>query len=743
MVEAEKDRQIVLAALAERGGGSALRGWRKELDPDGSLDTSFLDFCKAASRMKIQVDALKLFGEDSPQSLSLHELAPVQGGLVDKFRKWMDERFGGPTEMFMAFETPESDGMLTRELFEESCIEHGFEASKEDLSEIFNLLDANCIGSIAMEDVSFLDMDEKRREGAIQKARTKRKFAHEHLLTEVYRENRKLSVPTSHRLAPRGWHAPAFDNLPEVIIEKRLNWQRLHDQRCKQAGADFQRQLQSAFGNGVRAWRRGLDPGCKFVLRKTDLARYCRVVNFNCDINSLWKTLDHDSDGCVGLEDVASKAAASLANFWLWVHKSYGGCSLVWDRVMREARPPSTWKSTSSLPYGAFQRALKSMGWQGIKQGAGIALCNALDLYGCGIVARSDLQWVDRWNPPDWLCQEADPQALEDFRAVMKRACGPPLRQWREMDKDNSNEVSWVEFQEACDEVGFTGNRGGVWRYLDKGLNGHIRLQDYDRVGARILLSFKDFVDKNFGSVEYAFKSMDTDGSGSLTFSEMKRACRRMKWKGDVRTLFYCLDIDASGGPGANSLSYNELAFLDTWPMVQNEDGKEDLADEAEDGDNMFSKRLSTDSRYSFLSNASEVAMSSLASPAGRLRRSSSEPFRPSSDAKPKLPALQRFDNYRPAAHDPSWRKSKTFVKSDITAAFRKSNELLRAKTTQLQTEYKELQKQARRHSLSRRRNSGSRHLDQDAEEDTEEQAEAGLEAVDEGDDPLHLGATA
>uniref|UniRef100_A0A7S4UW69 EF-hand domain-containing protein n=1 Tax=Alexandrium monilatum TaxID=311494 RepID=A0A7S4UW69_9DINO len=695
MVEVERDRQIVLRALAKRGDGSALRGWRQELDPDGSLDTRFLDFCKAAARLKIAVDALKLFGEESPDALTLQKLAPVQGALVNKFRKWMADKFGGPGEMFMVFEPPDSDGKLTREVFMEKCKEHGFESSESDLAEVFNLLDASCMGSIAMEDVSFLDMDEKRRAGAIEKARVRRKFAHEHQMTEVYRENRRFNLSIAHRLAPRGWHAHAFEELQEVLIERRCKWKRIHDVRCREAGEIFARHLRSAYGNGVRAWRRGLDPRCNFVLRKVDLGRYCRTVNLEVDLAGLWKSLDRSNNGELFMEDVASKSSAALASFRYFVRKSHPACGLVWDQVLVESRSPSSWKSNSSLPYGPFLRALKTLGWPGIAQGVGVDLCQALDLYGCGIVCKTDLHWLDKWEAPDWLCTEADPEAFEDFSRVMKQAFGAPLRQWRQLDEDNSNEVSWAEFTECCDQIGWNGNRGGVWRHLDKGLNGYISLKEFDALSSEVMLSFKDFVDRNFGSVEYAFKSMDTDGSGSLTLSELKRACKRLKWKGDVRTLLRCLDLET--GDGRTTLSWRELDFLDTWPMT--EEGNE-AADEPGDkmpplggavGQAASLKRLSTDG--GLMSPPISPQVSSQRS-SGKLQRSASEPFRVSSGSNLSLPALKRRDEYRPGDHDPSWRKSKTSVKADILAAFRKQNDHLRGKTDQLRAEHKELEKQ-------------------------------------------------
>mmetsp|Transcript_28364 Transcript_28364/g.90243 ORF Transcript_28364/g.90243 Transcript_28364/m.90243 type:complete len:725 (-) Transcript_28364:174-2348(-) len=670
---AEADRQAVIAALVARGGGSVLRGWRRELDPDGSLDVNFLDFCKAAKSLRLSVDSVRLFGEDSPQSLTLDELAPVEGALVNRFRKWVADTFSGPSEMFMIFEPPDSDGKLTRDTFKTQCIQHGFLAPDRDLTELFNLLDGSCAGFVVMEDVSFLDMDEQRREGAIHKARMRRQYAHEHLMTEAFRENQRLAVPKSHRLAPRLWHAHAFEQLPEVVIEKRMKWNLTHLERKRHAHATFMRHLQSAYGNGVRGWRRGLDPHCRFTLTRVELARYCRTVNLDLDVPSLWKALDQDGDNAVYLEDVASKAAAALANFWLWARGSYTSCALIWDRVMAVARPPSTWKSTSSLPYGSFLGALRVLLWPGISEaGAGTALCNALDLNGCGIVCGKDLEWLDKWDAPEWLCKEPDPQAWEEFTALMSRAYGRPLRCWRHIDVDSSNEVSWAEFQDACDRVGFTGNRGGVWRYLDKNLSGSISLTEYDAPSAELLLSFKEWLDQSFGSVEYALKSMDTDGSGSLTFSELKRACKRLQWKGDVRQLFLCLDVDTT--PGVRSLSYSEIAFLDSWSPASDP--------QEEDSTEGHGRCLPQ------TPPAKGVVAGRGAPAASKMQRSASTP----TAGAPSLPAVPKAGRL-----DPCWRPSSSCTRAEIIASLRAQNDCLRAKGEQLRAQHRKFQRESRR----------------------------------------------
>mmetsp|Transcript_118580 Transcript_118580/g.369379 ORF Transcript_118580/g.369379 Transcript_118580/m.369379 type:complete len:442 (-) Transcript_118580:75-1400(-) len=212
-----------------------------------------------------------------------------------------------------------------------------------------------------------------------------------------------------------------------------------------------------------------------------------------------------------------------------------------------------------------FMQALEHLGcpWAA-ETGTGGLLCAALDFYGCGFISREDLEWLDRWPVSEWLSAAPDAAAWEELRRLMLASHGRPLRVWRSLlDKDNSNLVTWVEFQEACQAVGFRGDIGGAWCHLDQDTSGTISLQEFDPHTAEMLVSFKAWVQDHFGTVEFAFRSLDTDGSGSVSFSELKRGCMRLKWEGDAREIFDCLDQDA--GAERQTLSYKELEFLDSW----------------------------------------------------------------------------------------------------------------------------------------------------------------------------------
>lgn len=567
--------------LAQRGNGSLLRGWRRELDTDGSLDVGFQEFCTAASRLGVSVDAEAMFGAGSPDSLSLVGLAPAEGQLVERFRRWMTGTFGGPGEMFMAFEgRPEqgSDGKLPMQAFVDGCQARGFYGTEEEISQILELLDMDESGLVAMQDVMFLETDRRRREGAIQKGKLKHKRERQALLQKVYKEDFCREVSRNHRRAPRAWQVAAVERLPALVQERKFHWRRKKQERVREAGNIFDAHVRAKYGNGVRAWRQGLDPNSKFTLDKVEFGSYCRKVNFDADVGDLWRSLDQDRDGRLHLEEVGTGHAAVLARFQAWAKQQFGSCTASWEKLSRVHPRPCCWKSDKAMKGSTFLKALQAWGWPRPRKTfgpqevdiVGRQLCAALDLHGCGIVSVQDLVWLDKWAAPEYLAAEPDQQAWRELRASMLRFCaGKPLRAWREfLDSNDQNRASWTDFKSACKTVGFTGNVGGAWRYLDADSSGSISLQEYDRESAELLGSFKELIDYNFGCVQFAFKSMDTDGSGSISFSELNRACRVLGWPGNVRTIFDFLDIDVS--PGKRTLSFKELAFLDNWAPEDN-----------------------------------------------------------------------------------------------------------------------------------------------------------------------------
>lgn len=574
----EEDRTTVQQALRVRGHGSLLRGWRLEMDPDGTYECKYQWFCDAAKRMGLAVNIQRLFAEESLDSLTLEELAPHEGELVDKFRRWMVARFGDPIEMFSAFE-PAADEYLTKEGFLAGCGKYGFVANVTDLSDIFSMLDRYCQGQVPVAQVMFLE-GSGRMAGLFGSAKERAKVKHisDTNLITFHREMKQKALSPRNRNALRLWHVAEIERLPILFAEKVRDHQRYTQRKKDEARRIFFQHLNSAHGNHVRAWRKTLDPGNKFMVSRAALSRYCRSVDLKINFAYLWKVLSESGNGNhLTLEQTGYQTSACLAAFRRWVVSKFGTCASLWAvpetmATISQCAPGGglcNWDSNRCMPVKVFTKLMHSFGYTCSRaEDQMIRTCLPLN---SGIIFLSDLEWLDLWQAPSYLYAEPNREAWEKFRGMLLQMYKTPLNAWRKaLDIDDSNEVSFFEFQKACEKVKFSDDVAGAWRYADEDSSGMISLQEFDDGTSDMLTSFKTWVDQNFGSVEQMFEVLDTEGECALTLSQLKRACKRFNWTGNLRGLFEMIQANTSkdkaqqAAQGAN-LRHQELEFLDNW----------------------------------------------------------------------------------------------------------------------------------------------------------------------------------
>lgn len=565
--------------LTDKGGGSLLRGWRTELDPHFKLRASHEDFTRAAISLGVEggeaAAELLLRRSGSYDAISLVELAPEAGVLVCKFRRFVGS-FGSAKHFFTALAGDDEE--LSLQSFTAACRRHGLDATEKEMTDIFCLCDVDGGEMLSLEEVLFLEPDALVRQQEtirLQQLQMSQKGPRQAFMAEVYTEELGKKLSDRHRLAPRPWQSKDFEALPKVICRRNQSWFRGKQTKTQEARETFLTYIRSAYGCEIRAWRRGLDPQSTFQLSLPTLKTWFRDssrLRETVELSTLWKSLDRDGSGSIGMEELAPWAAEALAFFQKWMKGNLGSCAAAWDhpaavQAFEGPQREGLWKSRTKLLNGPFAKVIKDIGYTPIAQpSVRSTILSSLDYFGCGFVSRADLEWLDLWEPPDWICSEPDLDAWAEIRKMIMSRYDHPLAAWRGLlDRDDSNSVSWREFKDACRRVGYRGNLGGAWRALDDDLSGAITLQEFDEPSFSILESFKKWGEDNFGSVELLFKSIDADGSGSVTLPELRRACKAGKWRGDVHTLFNCLDVDGRRAGGKRSISIEELLFLDSW----------------------------------------------------------------------------------------------------------------------------------------------------------------------------------
>lgn len=316
---------------------------------------------------------------------------------------------------------------------------------------------------------------------------------------------------------------------------------------------DFKALLKRSFGHLFRAWRRALDPKGTMTVPRSEVYKVVRQLKWKGDVRALWQALDHDASGLTTLEELDPGCAQLLAQFKEWATLQWGPkCAVPMFTAMDRTR-------RKKLSYSQFVQECEVRGFLRKTK----TLATWLDWQDKKCLQVDDFAFLDAWRPPAWLTATPNQAAAEEFKVCLKAKYGSVLKGWRSaMDKDNSNCCNWHEFQEAAKIIKHTHDVAGSWLALDEDLSGFITLKEIDEEAHCSLLKFKQWAEDEFGGVRSAFKVLDRDASGELTYREFRGACRNYGFAGDTKSLFHSLD---TGGEGRIQL--REVSFLDAWEV--------------------------------------------------------------------------------------------------------------------------------------------------------------------------------
>ncbi|CAK9057862.1 unnamed protein product [Durusdinium trenchii] len=571
-----KERRDLVSTLAERGGGLLLRGWRRELDPDGSMDVSIKELDWHLRRLGLlDLTAKNVVGLKEDGMLTLEELCPTDGELVNRIRDWIKDVWGSPADLWRALDVKQL-GNLDREGWISACVANGFDGTAPELSYLFDFIDIDESGQVNKEEILFLETDSEARDKAIFEEKIKSRGQVQRLWASVYWSEQHKELSSLNR----PWMAKFFESLPPLVIVQRQRRLREVRRRQRRAKAVFLQKCREKFGSCARAWRRGIDPEGKFYVDKLTLRHFCRgqEIDKHVDLQSLWTTLDSDKDGRIGVQDISPLGAVALASFRAWCRQISGSCRAVWNlpelvdarsSPQKEGSVTVLLNSERKILLRKFVECLKALGWK--CSGDQAEMLSALDYFNVGFISEADLYWLDTWEPPLFLTAQASEEAWNEIREILLEIYGTPLNAWRHLDIDGQNEVSWAEFVSGCRRVRFRGDTGGAWRFIDSDASGYISMEEFSPDHYNVLMSFKEWASGLYGSVGNAFKNFDKEGDGILTLSILRRACQKGKWGGDPQMLFDCLEPSSSKDP--KQITVEDVSFLDLWP--DREDGQD------------------------------------------------------------------------------------------------------------------------------------------------------------------------
>ena len=102
--------------------GNFIRSWRLGMDFNGDLELSFDEFCTALDQMKFRCDVPQLWksfdvgGEGGEEDegdgcITLAEIDPPSGAILNGWRKWIYNEFGGPLNFFRELDKHKNNGV--------------------------------------------------------------------------------------------------------------------------------------------------------------------------------------------------------------------------------------------------------------------------------------------------------------------------------------------------------------------------------------------------------------------------------------------------------------------------------------------------------------------------------------------------------------------------------------------------------------------------------------------------------
>jgi Ca2+-binding EF-hand superfamily protein len=554
----EKDTERLQRLLLNLGDGFALKGWRRKFDPEGALGIPFTKFCKVSVEIGFVKRAAELHARPRDfSSIMLQQVIPELGALMESFRRWISLKYKDHGNFFDALD-PEHKNKVSREDFVSSCRLKGFHASETELLELFTCCDQEGHGYIIRDDVVFLEHDAAFKERELMHIKRRKQYEVEKLQSDNYVQELANEVSSHNRQATRPWVARTFEEMPVIQRQVQGMCEKKRVKKGVESRVAFIRHIRRLHGSEVTSWRRVLDSDAKFLVSEGRFRQLCRQLDFKGDMKALWYSLDPDHDGTLSLEQLSPQAAILLASFRQWIVERFGSCIKLWDARIRSM----VGKNIGTVDFGQILSKLECPMIQGEKgKTATKFICRSLDVSGGGFICKTDLEWLDKWQPAEWLTVGPDEFAWRQLNDVLVNKFGHILKAWfSELDTDNSNKLSWAEFHDACERLKLEGNMGAAWRWLDKDLVGWISLAAIDEESSNLLHSFKEWAESRFGSLPSFFKTVGSSTSTcALSYPELRVACRKFKWEGDAQVLFNCLTKNG------DSVTLKDVAFLSNW----------------------------------------------------------------------------------------------------------------------------------------------------------------------------------
>lgn len=358
---------------------------------------------------------------------------------------------------------------------------------------------------------------------------------------------------------------------------------------------EFIRHLERKHGSVIRAWRRVLDADGDGSLSRAEFFLGVRSVGFKGSLEELWRQFDLDGSGHLTLEELHPESQRECGDFYNCIVASLGG--------LEQAFEHSDNDGNNELKFQEFLSLCKEVGFKGNAQ----RMWNHLDIDGSGQLAYEEVEFLERIATYDFaevLAQEtqrrnykkeiarqaeADKRDTKkfvkkytqmkarvtaehsadklrtEFLQTLSRRFGSVVQGWRKcLDPHNRSQLRYQDFKKNVQKIlgkdeEAQSKTDELWKLLrqpdkDGDLKDHLELEDLDPLAHAEVDKFKQQCLDRYGTLERAFRAIDSDGSGKVSFAEFKEWCADIKFVGSERRLFEFLDADGSGSIGLEEI---------------------------------------------------------------------------------------------------------------------------------------------------------------------------------------------
>jgi len=392
------------------------------------------------------------------------------------------------------------------------------------------------------------------------------------------RESRKSRCSPHQQFMHHSEHSPAHRHSAHTCshpLSGMRSWGKL-DQHPRGAGGmskysilarsglpQFHAWSSREFGSMVRLWR-CLDVHNNMRIGREQFLRGLRDFGYSYKLAGLFKVLNRDMTGTLLFYHFAPEAALQIAELLVWARARFGSILLGGLSSAVYQRGKITRKQ--------FFELFKKEGF--VKDEALQFTFDLVDKDGDGRVVREEVAALDQWEFPEWLTVDPDIQAAEAcMRSLLEKSKGNALLAWRELDRNGSMRVAWLEFRQACRRLlppEELEKLPAVWRALDKDLSGWLSLREFDTHANDMLTRLINWVHEMFGTMTDAFQKLGNP-EGKISYTEFRQVVRPSGFGDDSITyLFNGLDMNRS-----NYLTIGEVRFLDQWQMLSDHNEEE------------------------------------------------------------------------------------------------------------------------------------------------------------------------